>query len=242
MGNFLSATPLAISDTGLIVGIAGTDSQRLNQLNTVYWDQFGALHNLGRTVAPVQPIVGINSQDQFVFKQWRSGQLESYLFNQGTITQLPFDCIAGINNQGHLLGLPDNIQGLPPTLFLYTSNGNPFTPEQPTQFFWGSLNTKLNDQDIAILNYFSFANPLQTIPEFWQDGNYCDLNSLLIPNADWQLTYAADIASDGSIIGSGLYQGQPASFLLTPVDPSTIPEPGSCSLLIFGYFVFRKLR
>ncbi len=52
-----------------------------------------------------------------------------------------------------------------------------------------------------------------------------DLNTLIDPASGWILTSARDINDAGQITGTGLFDGQPRAFLLTPV-----PEPSSVLL------------
>lgn len=55
-------------------------------------------------------------------------------------------------------------------------------------------------------------------PFLYQNGQMADLNSLLdASGVDWVISYATAINNLGQIVGSGLYQGQPRTFLMTPV-------------------------
>jgi probable HAF family extracellular repeat protein len=57
-------------------------------------------------------------------------------------------------------------------------------------------------------------------------GNNIDLNTLIAPSSGWSLTVACGINNNGWIVGSGTYNGNATSFLLTP-EPAT--------LLLFGF-------
>ena len=59
----------------------------------------------------------------------------------------------------------------------------------------------------------------------YSDGRMLDLNSLIAPGSGWQLLEAYGINASGDIVGSGLYDGQPTSFLLSPDCAAPIPEP-----------------
>jgi len=50
----------------------------------------------------------------------------------------------------------------------------------------------------------------------WQSGRAYDLNTLIAPDAGWELKEATDINSRGQIVGHGLHQGVRRAFLLTP--------------------------
>jgi probable HAF family extracellular repeat protein len=54
-------------------------------------------------------------------------------------------------------------------------------------------------------------------PFLWQNGQMVDVNSLLGPSAvDWRISNVLAINNLGQIVGQGLYQGQPRTFLMTP--------------------------
>jgi RNA polymerase sigma factor (sigma-70 family) len=50
----------------------------------------------------------------------------------------------------------------------------------------------------------------------FKGGNARDLNSLIDPEADWQLVYARGINDKGQIVGGGVHNGARRAFLLTP--------------------------
>ncbi len=63
----------------------------------------------------------------------------------------------------------------------------------------------------------------------WQNGNIIDLNTLLPANSGWTLNSANGINDQGQIVGSGLYDGAQAGFLLS-LDlskPLTIDSAGT---------------
>lgn len=59
-----------------------------------------------------------------------------------------------------------------------------------------------------------------TRPFLWQNGQMAEVRSLLdATGVDWVIQTVAAINNAGQIIGSGLYQGQPRGFLMTPLAP-----------------------
>ena len=55
-------------------------------------------------------------------------------------------------------------------------------------------------------------------PFLWQNGQMMEVSSLLdATGVDWVIQHVTAINNLGRIIGSGLYQGQPRAFLMTPV-------------------------
>jgi len=55
-----------------------------------------------------------------------------------------------------------------------------------------------------------------------------DLNTLIPANSGWVLDFGETILDDGSILGTGTFNGQPAVFELTP---TPVPEPATLALL-----------
>jgi len=50
----------------------------------------------------------------------------------------------------------------------------------------------------------------------WRNGGVIDLNSLVPPDAGWELSIARGINDQGLIVGDGFLNGQRHMFLLTP--------------------------
>ncbi|MBD3407769.1 MAG: DUF3466 family protein, partial [Candidatus Lokiarchaeota archaeon] len=67
----------------------------------------------------------------------------------------------------------------------------------------------------------------------WENDEIYDLNSLLLPDTEWELTEAYDINNNGQIIGHGTYQGHVRAFLLDPYSQPQvwITEPMATSYL-----------
>jgi len=64
----------------------------------------------------------------------------------------------------------------------------------------------------------------------YSNGAMVDLNSLIAAGSGWQLLEAYGINDSDEIVGSGLFDGRPESFLLTP-DADPIPEPSAVPAL-----------
>jgi probable HAF family extracellular repeat protein len=61
----------------------------------------------------------------------------------------------------------------------------------------------------------------------WASGVMTDLNTLLVPGQNWRLDAARAISDQGQIVGTGLHDGQPRAFLLTP-SPGLLPGDLNC--------------
>ena len=89
----------------------------------------------------------------------------------------------------------------------------------------------------------SFIANSETIHACIYNGSkMIDLNGLIDPHSGWILQSATSINNAGQIVGSGDYQGQSCSFLLTPVpEPSSFASLGVCAAGLMA-FVWRKRR
>lgn len=73
-------------------------------------------------------------------------------------------------------------------------------------------------------------------PFIWTaSSGLVDLNTLIPPNSGWVLETAAQINNRSDIIGTGTFNGQPASFFLTIPEPTVLP-----ALLVPAFFYRRR--
>jgi hypothetical protein len=75
---------------------------------------------------------------------------------------------------------------------------------------------------------------------YWEDGKVYDLNDALEPGSGWLLGAALSINDSGEIVGSGLYEGQQANFLLTSDGVFMVPEPGFVGITIIAISTLRR--
>ena len=149
---------------------------------------------------------------------------------EGDIQSVAYD----INNLGEVVGLSEDNKGIHHA-FLYDRNGD--------------LLNLINDPD----RYFSFAKAVNDngyivgasyTPEDQNDNGFLWINDMtyylediISYDSDWTSLVPIDINNSDQIVGGGYINGEQHAFLMT-----YIPEPGTVSFFIFGYFVLIKRR
>lgn len=99
----------------------------------------------------------------------------------------------------------------------------------------------------TVVGYSDVAGGAESHAFIYSGGVMVDLNSLISSASGWELLAAYGINDAGQIVGSGLYQGQSAMFLLNTVPPPpglaapstefsviNTPEPATVLLLAVG--------
>jgi uncharacterized membrane protein len=151
-----------------------------------------------------------------------------YQWNSGVLTTLHRPAWAGhvgalhINNAGLIVGYAvDSSLNNHPIVW----DGQTMT-ELPLPA-GSSGSARASNTSGVIVGDSSSLDPRSEMAMMWEAGIVTDLNSLISPESGWQLTYALDINDLGMISGSGLFNGVPTAFLLTPV-----PSPAGAALLV----------
>ncbi len=103
-----------------------------------------------------------------------------------------------------------------------------------------SITYAINDQGQIVGDTLPAIDSDHTLATFWQNGQGYDLNTLIGPNSGWVLTNATGITQDGTIVGTGTYNGVPEIFLLTPAESA--PEPTTAAILVLGMLAFARCR
>jgi probable HAF family extracellular repeat protein len=97
-----------------------------------------------------------------------------------------------------------------------------------------SLAYGINDSG-SIVGYSWSPNDDNPTAFLYSNGSMVDLNSLLPAGSGWQLLEAYGIDDSGDIVGSGLFDGQASSFLLSPDGGiNAVPEPGALPAIALG--------
>jgi probable HAF family extracellular repeat protein len=79
----------------------------------------------------------------------------------------------------------------------------------------------------------------------WENGQLFELINLIKDNSGWGGLWPTGIADDGSIAGTGIYNGQTRAFLLTPTTAPLTPTPEpatAASLLLATTALLRRRR
>jgi len=85
-----------------------------------------------------------------------------------------------------------------------------------------SYGYSINDSGVVV-GYSDVAGSANPHAFVYAGGVMIDLNSLIPANSGWQLLAAYAINDGGQIVGSGLYDGQSAMFLLNETAPAPAP-------------------
>jgi len=117
-----------------------------------------------------------------------------------------------------------------------------------------SYGYSINDSGVVV-GYSDVTGSADTHAFVYSGGVMIDLNSLIPANSGWDLIAAYGINDAGQIVGSGLYDGQSAMFLLNETAPAAptiaplfaspllaTPEPATGALLAAGIGVLAMLR
>ena len=194
------ATPVAINDSGVIVGNSARSSRRAWAFDVVN-DVCRILNDTGLRAT----VLGVTEDNQFI------GTLESQSYSKIVIwPQVDASPITvGFGRLSPNFVVPSNLKNFDLTFCLPVINGQVLDYNSGTAvgFVWSKRSERAF---LATENYF------------------VDLNSL-VPNLGWVLQQARAINENGAIVGVGLHNGVKAGFILTPVvdTPITTTLPPS---------------
>jgi len=224
-----------INNSGQIVGDADTTVLIPGNGNQHYSHAFlysgGSMTDLGTLGGPESAALGINASGQVVgFAYTASFQEYAFLYSGGVMTDLGtiggFSSVsgaAGINDSGQIVGVYTTDNNMYDQAFLYSSG-----------IMTGLGTLGGSDSEAYGINDSGQVVGTSTTPGdatfdafLYSGGTMIDLNSLLPPGSNWQLTSARAINDSGQIVGTGLYCGEELAFVLDTDAPSSGPA-GSC--------------
>ncbi len=226
------STAYAINSQGQIVG-----SSRISggSADHAFLYSGGSMVDLGTLGGNYSFAYGINDSGKIIGEaSVASGYNHAFSYTSGSMSDLgtlggEFSTATAINNNNQIVGWSLTQTGsLARKAFIY-ENGTMSALGEPGDNRW-TMARAINDQG-AIVGSLSDGgeNPRAF---FYVDGVITDLNTLIPGNSGWVLTDAYGINGNGQITGTGTFNGNSRSFLLTPVTPAddwtfNWPAPGS---------------
>lgn len=233
--------PTGINNHGTIVGQTGSseahsatfDGQTITDLGT-----FGGISATGTAINNVGWVVSTATYWDGVpadAPTWRS-----FLTTPTGTIQLPSlggteDFAGAINDAGTVIGTSNG------HAVKWFDNAITALDEVPGDDVSGAASI---NSDGIIVGWSGIAALTNLRATLWQDNTVFDLNTLISPDSGWILETANAINDSGQITGTGLYNGDSAIFLITPLSTPAVPEPAfllSCLPTLFP-LVHRRLR
>ena len=165
-----------------------------------------------------------------------SGRSETWIWSDGQLNQIPSlggPTLAGwaINDDGDVVGAATDSSGRSVS-FLYKNGVT--TPLTDLSGDLASTAFSINDTDQIVGCGIDPTNGPEAL--LWQNNQVVRLNDLIPSDSGWDLQSAVSIDDNGTIVGNGLFDGQPQAFLLTPTTSSSsslpTPEPTTLPLLL----------
>jgi probable HAF family extracellular repeat protein len=218
-----------IDDRGQVSGQAELAASDPNfgtpQAHGFLW-QHGVMQDLGAIGGPLSWGAGINNRTQLTGGSTLSFNLDpatgyydihAVVFDHGAIRDL--GTLGGSTSDGNAINNRGDVTGLS-----YLANNTDAVP-----FIWHNgqltaIDLVAGDSDgegIGIADsgqVVGASGPLGApVHAFsWSHGVTTDLNTRILANSGWQLTWAFAINARGQIVGQGIVNGQYHAFLLTP--------------------------
>ena len=153
------------------------------------------------------------------------GITRAFAYQNGTMTDLgtlggEFAGAQGINNAGQIFGFSEYETNNPSVRAFIVDNG--IMVDLGTLGGDFSRPNAMNSRGHVVGDTADFDfGPV--VPFLYRDGQMVDVNSLLPPESGWVLVSALFINDADQIVGTGFFNGEPASYLLTLADENNVP-------------------
>ncbi|HLL52692.1 MAG TPA: hypothetical protein VK447_04040 [Myxococcaceae bacterium] len=217
-----------INDQGQIVGSAdySTDSSNYLYTNAFLWSEGAVRPLLAPRAFHYGTARGINASGQIVGSEtyissstttnafhWKDGKAEFLPVGQSqAITAGPEYYAHAINGAGQIAGVAMTRPGGTPTW-------SAVIWENGTGRVLGSGEAyAINEAGHVVGATLGYHTP-DSRALLWKDGRFVDLNGRIDAGSGWVLLRARGINDQGQIVGTGLLDGHPRAFLLTPIAP-----------------------
>ncbi len=233
----LGVLPGAVSSVGSGINTGGTVvgySRFVDGYRATIWDgsgiqDFGALlgplDSMGLAINDASQVTGWYGNTAFLW----DGQMHSL----GTVTGGTYSSGRAINALGQVAGFA----GLGNTSHAFFWDG--VTMHDLGALGAGGSSDAIGINDLGqVVGSSSSSSGGSPAAFIWDGASMIDLNSVVTNASGWTLISAVDINNLGQIVGTGLYQGQYRSFLLTP----EVPEPSTWVLALGGIGIMGVLR
>ena len=225
----------AINNAGQIAGWSNVATPTpTNGDEHAFIFQNGVFEDIGLKTTARSFASGINATGQVAGWASSSGppEIGAFLFSGDAYQFFAQNGIAwDINNAGQIVGhLGGNDDGTG-RAFLF-SGGNLQDLGMLPDHKFARANAINNAGDIVgfVMPSFLFGGGERAF--VFRNGTMQDLNNLIPANSGWLLSKAEDVNDAGQIVGTGLKDGQPRAFLLTPTQPMLITEPNSSKAVV----------
>jgi probable HAF family extracellular repeat protein len=196
----------------------------------------GAITDLGTLGGGYSTAYAIADNSEIVGQSSTAdGLLRAFAYRNGVMSSIGLEGLnsgaLAVNEGGGIAGFTSVLNG-PQQGFLYENGKLTLIGALVSGGSSGALGLNGLGQAVG----FSDVGSVFSHAVLFDHGVLVDLNTLIDPRLDWELTGATAINDRGQIVGSGIFAGNTnQAFLLTPL--SAVPDPATWTLLAGGLAV-----